>query len=212
VHPDGVANSFKPTNEINDDNSSVSAGGLVDDAPLDVASTTNIYGIDTEKLVDIALSQVGYEEGKYWNNDNNEWEYTNDNKYGEWFGWNNVFWCAIFIDWCINQAGISPELIPNNTASQFNNGEGINCASTSVYQKWYSERSRYQNISDIKGEDRLAPHEGDIVIFGDSDHIGIVIAYDENTGIVYTVEGNSSQQVRLNHYDLKTTTYITESA
>ena len=173
--------------------------------------SSNLYGIDTHKLVTTALSQVGYAEGKYWDEDKGKWVYTNDTKYGEWYGWNRVYWCAEFVAWCVNKAGISPDLIPNNTAKQYDDGDGdgINCASTGEYRTWYREQKRYQNVEGVKGDERVAPHEGDIVIFGDHTHIGIVIAYDENTGTVYTVEGNSGQQVSLNHYDLKTTTYIT---
>ena len=48
-----------------------------------------------QDFLDIANDEVGYEEGS-----------GNDNKYGEHFGRNYEPWCAFFICWCADQAGI----------------------------------------------------------------------------------------------------------
>ena len=45
---------------------------------------------EKEGIIKAAESQVGYKEGR-----------NNSNKYGKWFGWNNVSWCAIFVCWCV---------------------------------------------------------------------------------------------------------------
>jgi len=49
-----------------------------------------------EKIVNIAFAEVGYKESP---------KNSNLTKYGEWFGWNGVAWCAIFVSWCYAQAG-----------------------------------------------------------------------------------------------------------
>jgi hypothetical protein len=36
-----------------------------------------------------ALGQEGYQEGA-----------NNSNKYGEWYGWDHVSWCAMYVTWC----------------------------------------------------------------------------------------------------------------
>ncbi|UOO37493.1 CHAP domain-containing protein [Oscillospiraceae bacterium CM] len=171
--------------------------------------TANKYGIDTNALVEKALSQVGVseklvvdEDGKPILDSYGKIQGTNENIYGDWYGQNGVYWCAQFIDWCVYNSGISPDLIPNKRSIS---DKGINCASTGAYKNWYAEQGRYQDVT----KDRTPPHEGDIVIFGEHTHIGIVLSYDEKTGIVYTIEGNSGQQVKINKYNLKTTTYIT---
>lgn len=53
------------------------------------------------KIVQVAISQIGYKEGK-----------NNDTKYGNWYGLKNQPWCAMFVSWCANQAGIPANIIP----------------------------------------------------------------------------------------------------
>lgn len=48
------------------------------------------------RAVDIALGQVGYIEQP---------PGSNRTKYGEWYGYNGVPWCAIFVSWCLHEAG-----------------------------------------------------------------------------------------------------------
>lgn len=53
------------------------------------------------RLVKIAAEEIGYQE-----------VYDNDTKYGEWYNLNYQPWCAMFVSWCANQAGISTDIIP----------------------------------------------------------------------------------------------------
>ena len=53
-----------------------------------------------QDLINVALNEVGYKEGK-----------NNNNKYGKYFNMNNVAWCALFVSWCARQAGISTDII-----------------------------------------------------------------------------------------------------
>lgn len=53
------------------------------------------------EIVEIARSQIGYQEG-----------YNNDTKYGEWYGLNHEPWCAIFCSWCGDQIGVLDKAFP----------------------------------------------------------------------------------------------------
>lgn len=49
------------------------------------------------KALELAITQIGYKEQR-------DRVSGNITKYGEWFGWNRVAWCAIFDSWCITEA------------------------------------------------------------------------------------------------------------
>lgn len=49
-----------------------------------------------EKVIEIALNEVGYREKP---------PFSNSTKYGKWFGLNGVQWCGIFVSWVFDQAG-----------------------------------------------------------------------------------------------------------
>jgi len=51
-----------------------------------------------QKLLAIAAKEVGYAETP---------ANSNKTKYGKWFGFDGVAWCAIFVSWCYAQAGIT---------------------------------------------------------------------------------------------------------
>lgn len=125
------------------------------------------------RIVEIAQSQVGYTEGR-----------NNDNKYGKWYGMNNVSWCAIFVSWCANQAGINISVMPR-------------FASCTQMMNWYKSQGRFKDRT-------YKPMAGDIILYdwdksGDADHTGIVIATSGNT--VYVVEGNASSGVNTSNGD-----------
>lgn len=80
-------------------------------------------------------------------------------------------WCKVFVDWCFIQA------LGFDRAGQLLYGW---TAGVEQFYNWYSERGRISNT----------PKIGDLVIFGDNDHIGIVVDLDDNK--IYTVEGNTS--------------------
>lgn len=46
------------------------------------------------KALDYAITQIGIKEQPF---------RSNEQKYGEWYGWNGVAWCAIFVSYCINE-------------------------------------------------------------------------------------------------------------
>jgi|GEM_PF-340362 len=124
-----------------------------------------------KKLVAIAKSQAGNGPYKY-----RKWYYGTE-QYG-------VAWCAVFVSWCLAQAGIT---------GIKTDGAGCFAREYQTQGKWYE--SEYTLSS-------TTPKAGDIVTFTwnyagrytnqdryYSDHVGIVYAVD-NT-YIYTVEGNA---------------------
>ncbi|BDF69314.1 hypothetical protein CE91St41_02950 [Oscillospiraceae bacterium] len=138
-----------------------------------------LYGIGTGdgEIVAVALSQLGSLGGDtYWS----------------WYGFSSrVDWCACFVSWCANECGyLDTGVIPK-------------FASCSIGVQWFQDRGIWQ-------DNGYEPRPGDLIFFDwddedtgqDSvpDHVGIVEKVED--GIVYTVEGNSGDSCRENHYSL----------
>ena len=124
------------------------------------------------RIIAAGLGEEGYVEG-----------YDNDNKYGEWFDYPNVAWCAIFVSWCANQAGIGIDVVPKYS-------------SVSGGMIWFDEQGLFQH------KENYTPKAGDIIFFASdgASHTGIVVTCD---GLkVYTIEGNTSNGVHQRSYDL----------
>lgn len=139
-----------------------------------------LYGIgySDDQIVTVALSQVGNVGGDpYWS----------------WYGFNSrVEWCACFVSWCANECGyIESGIIPKYAGCV----NGV---------QWFKDRGQWAD-GDVE------PVPGMIIFFdwddpdgsagpqdGESDHTGIVQKVED--GIVYTVEGNSGDSCRVNHY------------
>ena len=139
-----------------------------------------------ERLVAIALSQVGYRESK------TNFGYKEESGkvqgwtfYGDWYGMPYEEWCAMFASYCLEMAGVGEGILPR----------AANC------QRW-----KVKLGSDyIDDEDDYIPEPGDLVFFhhdrGVDDpnfpnHVGIVVDYDAKKDWIYTVEGNSGFMVR----------------
>ncbi|MCM3127919.1 MULTISPECIES: peptidoglycan-binding protein [unclassified Paenibacillus] len=128
-------------------------------------------------MVNTAISQVGTLEGA-----------NNNNKYGVWFGMNNVAWCAIFVSWCATNSG----------NMNFDGGRPLFARSASVREhRWFHEAfGEYLGKSefiDYIGYDqkRIARATGCLIFFSGDSHIGIVERYDPSSGTVVTIEGNT---------------------
>ena len=113
----------------------------------------------------------------------------NYQKFGQWYD-NNVdnigvtyaAWCAAFVSWCANQAGVPSSVVYYHAYCPY----GAN---------WFRNQGRFQYAASRGGS--YTPKAGDIVYFAPagsstSSHVGIV-RYVKN-GYVYTVEGNTSGQ------------------
>ena len=114
-----------------------------------------------DDIVWVASQEVGYLETTYSNGA--FWS-----KYGEWYGIPNGAWCAMFVCWCANEAGISTDVIPRFSLV----GDGVN---------WFQNKGQWRNAGTY-------PQKGDIIFFGTSSHVGIVESVSGDT--VYTIEGN----------------------
>ncbi len=125
-----------------------------------------------ERLLTIALAEQGEKEATG----------NNDSKFNEWAHCYDA-WCAIFVSWCANQAGI-PRSILNRSISV-----------TVLYNSFVSKNQFHYK------EDYI-PVAGDIIIFKSdgASHVGIVVTCDGKT--VYTIEGNTSNMVARRSYDL----------
>ena len=68
-----------------------------------------------QKLVGIALSQVGYQEGGNRNQLSGE-VYGGENitEYGRWYGLQDM-WCAMFVSWCAHVAGIPTSVVTSHS-------------------------------------------------------------------------------------------------
>ena len=103
-------------------------------------------------------------------------------KFWTWYGYPaRVEWCAVFVSWCADQAGI--------------NLKKFSYCPTGVSD--FKEAGKWQSAGTV-------PREGAVIFFdwegdGVSDHVGLVLKYEQ--GFIYTVEGNSNDQVRQQVYE-----------
>lgn len=66
---------------------------------------SNASGEGAARILSVASAEVGTKA-----------DASNRQKYGEWFGWNGVAWCAQFVSWCANQAGFGEDVLPKTAA------------------------------------------------------------------------------------------------
>jgi hypothetical protein len=131
-------------------------------------------------IVEVAASQLGNPGGQpYWS----------------WYGYSSrVEWCACFVSWCANECGyIEAGLAPKFSWCQ----AGI---------AWFSDAGQYQPQGT-----GYTPQPGDIIFFDwdgaySSDHVGIVESCDGS--VVYTIEGNSSDAVNRNNYNINSSSIL----
>ena len=128
------------------------------------------------KIIDIALSQEGTKEQRL-----------NDILYNTWYYGRNVYggsfpYCAVFISWCANQAGLSTDIIPKT-------------ASVASLHRFFLDQNRFKPKGDY------IPSPGDIMIQRSSSasHTGIVISGD-TTG-VDVIEGNAGEGIVVSRYN-----------
>ena len=73
-------------------------------------------GNQAKDIVEIARTQIGYKEGtRYWKTvKGNRIKYV-PTAYGNYFGGYHDEWCAIFVCWCAEKAGVKKSVIPTET-------------------------------------------------------------------------------------------------
>ncbi len=123
---------------------------------------------ERDKIVDYALSEVGYTQQNGYN------------KFSGAFGNGYTAWCNYFVVWCAKQAGVSPETITGTSSYDGN------CY---IYMNALRNQGRF-----FENDGSYTPKKGDLVFYNStkstngSTHIGFVLEADANT--VTTVEGN----------------------
>lgn len=140
----------------------------------------------SEKVIEIAQSQVGYKEtgnnqtkySKFFDTD--AWQYFNTKKQG-------ADWCAIFVHWCVYQVA-GKKL----TAKLFGEPAPKNNCSAGV--KYFYEYMKAAKLIVTK------PQKGDVIFLNSFGHVGLVESVDSKK--VYTIEGNASNAVKRRSYTL----------
>ena len=116
----------------------------------------------SKKVLAVAAREIGYHEGA-----------GKHNKYGEWFGMDNVAWCMEFVQWVYDQAGMP---LPYKTPS---------CG---ALLRWYQKNDPECITKD--------PIPGSIVIFdfagtgSTTDHTGLFVSRTQLK--VTSIDGNTS--------------------
>ena len=163
------------------------------DSLLDVQLTGN----QREDIINVALSQVGYREGNYSGDYGGEDDgyYNNYTEYNYWYnscittdmpvGGSWAPWCATFVSWCAEQAGIPTSILKRSTAA----GHGSWCFNVNFY-------SGSGTLADYSDADSYfqgyyyTPKRGDLFFTRSWSHVGLVV--EANGNYVTTVEGNTN--------------------
>ena len=142
----------------------------------------SLTGDGRTDLVNVAKSQVGYQEGGSSNQLSGEvLGGVNFTEYGYWYGAQDM-WCAMFASWCARVAGISTNVIPSHSYTP----NGL---------QWFYDRGLAHSRQEVESG-AYTPQAGDLIYFKSSrntkstNHVGIVTGY--SNGKVYTIEGNIS--------------------
>ncbi|MBQ6835912.1 MAG: Cna B-type domain-containing protein, partial [Clostridia bacterium] len=154
----------------------------VEDSSVWEKTLPELTGDKRDDLLAVAYSQLGYKESV------NNYIVTEDGsikgytRYGQWYGDTYGDWCAMYVSFCLEYAGI--DSIPYDS----------NC------QNWT------ENLAEMgKYHTEYSPEAGDIIFFdndadGTSDHVGIVYGFTENG--ISTIEGNAGNCVCIKEYAL----------
>ncbi len=146
-------------------------------------------GVWGEDLVTAAKKQIGYEEKVVILEDGSEKTYTryghfSDDKYLE-------NWDAAFVNFCMHYAGLEDA--------------GVFADETDT-EEWLSEfeKTREENKDYLTSKGDYTPESGDLVFLqedGEERQMGIVSSYDNETGEIGVIQGNSGGKVEENIYD-----------
>ena len=157
-----------------------------------------------EKVINLALSQVGYYEKASnanldsftANRGSNNWtKYARDlDNLGDFYNGqkNGHAWCDVFVDWCFVTA--YGRVAAQELLCQPNDSCGAGCEYSAKY---------YANKGQFFYRGQKTPQPGDQIFFGSASnvsHTGLVVSVDSTH--VYTVEGNSADQVAKRTYSL----------
>ena len=148
-----------------------------------------LTGLWSEDVLALAETQLGYQESV------RNYELAGDEtkgytRYGAWYGIPYGDWCAMFVSFCLNYAEVE--------------GMPLDCNC----QNWINTLSG-ETLDLYRTKDVYDPRPGDLIFFdwtgdGRANHVGLVKGLEENeSGVVLTtLEGNSSNRVKINTYDI----------
>lgn len=120
-------------------------------------------------VIDIAKAQIGYTELP-----------VNNTHFGKWYGLNNQPWCAIFVSWVFNEAGLVDK-VKAQTKKGF--------ASCTAGLAYFAKNNKLVPVGEAQ--------EGDIAFFqfdadAEPDHVGIVEKNNKLMKQLICIEGNTS--------------------
>ena len=143
-------------------------------------NTHSNTGEQNEDICEVAKTQIGYVESG-----------SNHTKYNAWMGdvtgsnMQGTSWCAMFVAWCANQAGVDKSVIPSVP--------GV----TALFNSFSANQVHYAS-------DGYTPKKGDICFFAYSTstaasslaHVGLVYSTNSDSTI-NIIEGNCSDKVQM---------------
>lgn len=160
--------------------------GIKKEATTEVLNSFFQKEADINKLLNIAYGEVGSKEIPENEIKYNNWYYYGDENLDEGQippNGNSYPWCAVFVSWCADEAKMLGDCVPRESG----------CARMkAAYQKKNSYYFRCDNYE---------PKAGDVFVHLNANgtgHVGYVMAYDEVNNKIYTIEGNSGNQVAIN--------------
>lgn len=147
----------------------------------------DLAGNRAQDLIETARTQLGYQESTKNYIVTEQGEMKGITRYGQWYGFPYGNWSAMFVSFCLNQAGISPSVIPYEENSA----------------RWVEQ---LKTAGLFVSAFEYVPCVGDLIFFdenGDSlaDHVGIVVQLDEEISGMTVIEGDVENQVKQNRYN-----------
>ena len=141
-----------------------------------------------EKLIRIAEAEIG-------TSTKTSKERTKYEK--ETFGSNGHLWCASFVSWCANKAGVSRKRIPRSMSTL-----SMAVRARKYYKPWNATTWKNLRRGDVIF---FSPRKAKIRYAGGGKavhHVGIVQRVDRENKLLYTVEGNVSRITKKGKIDL----------
>ena len=135
-----------------------------------------------EAVLLIAEAELGYHEKASNKNLNSKTANSgtgNYTKYGAWYGMNPAAWCAIFVCWCANQAGLSTDVLPRFALC-------VDDSYPTSGSKQFKDMGRWMDRDYV-------PAPGDLIFLTQS-HVGIVESVTDTE--IHSIDGNWGDRVQ----------------
>ena len=146
-----------------------------------------------EKVIDIALSQVGTREGA------NNWnKYAKDLDSVSFFNYpkQNCSWCSVFVAWCVWRATDENK---DKALKALYQPQKDNCGAGCKFAAKYYREHKAWSTKPVKGSQIFFGKAG--AKEGEESHTGLVVSVGVTT--ITTVEGNKNNQVSRCSYSIK---------